>query len=322
MDEAGKLTEQFMDAFDADDIEALEMATIWSDRDLAGRVAIVTGGGRGIGRLVAEALAAAGAAVAVTARSEDQLAETVASISGAGGTAIALPGDVSDPESVTAAVQQVERLLGPIDLLINNAGISGPVGPVWEVDPGEWWRTFGVNLQGVFLFAHAVLPGMVARRSGRIINVASNAGAFRWPLVSAYAVSKAAVIKFTENVARETKHYGVKVFAIHPGLLPIGMTTAALEGTFPSESPEGRLSSWTRQQIDEGYGASREFAVELVLLLSSGEADSLSGCYLTVHDDLPAIIGQAQEVRANDLYTLQVRRHVRTAANDPVTAAS
>ncbi len=322
MEEVRKPTAQFADAFDASDIEALKIAAAWGDGDLSGRVAIVTGGGRGIGRLVAEALAAAGAAVAITARSEDQLVETVASISGAGGTAIALPGDVSDPESVTAAVQQVERLLGPIDLLINNAGISGPVGPVWEVDPGEWWRTFGVNLQGVFLFAHAVLPGMVARRSGRIINVASNAGAFRWPLVSAYAVSKAAVIKFTENVARETKHYGVKVFAIHPGLLPIGMTTAALEGTFPSESPEGRLSSWTRQQIDEGYGASPESAVELVLLLSSGEADSLSGCYLTVHDDLPAIIGQAQEVRANDLYTLQVRRHVRTAANDPVTAAS
>ena len=322
MDEAGKLTEQFMDAFDADDIEALEIATTWGNRDLSGRVAIVTGGGRGIGRLVAEALAAAGAAVAVTARSEDQLAETVASITSTGGTAIALTGDVSDPESVTEAVHQAERQLGPIDLLVNNAGISGPIGPVWEVDPGEWWRTFEVNLQGVFLFTHAVLPAMVARRAGRIINVSSNAGAFRWPLASAYAVSKAAVIKFTENVARETKNYGVKVFAIHPGLLPIGMTTAALEGTFPSESPEGRLSSWTRQQIDEGYGASPESAVELVLLLSSGEADSLSGCYLTVHDDLSAIVGQAQEVRANDLYTLQVRRHVRTAANDPVAAAS
>jgi NAD(P)-dependent dehydrogenase (short-subunit alcohol dehydrogenase family) len=260
--------------------------------------------------------------VAVTARSEDQLAETVASITGKGGTAIALPGDVSDPDSVTDVVHQVERRLGPVDLLINNAGISGPVGPVWEVDAGEWWRTFGVNLQGVFLFAHAVLPGMVARRAGRIINVSSNAGAFRWPLASAYAVSKAAVIKFTENVARETKNYGVKVFAIHPGLLPIGMTTAALEGTFPSESPEGRLSSWARRRIDEGYGATPESAVELVLLLSSGEADALSGCYLTVHDDLWAIMAQAQEVRAHDLYTLQVRRPARIPASDPVPLPS
>jgi NAD(P)-dependent dehydrogenase (short-subunit alcohol dehydrogenase family) len=297
----------------------VEEVAAWGDRDLSGRVAIVTGGGRGIGRLVAEALAGAGAAVAVTARSEDQLADTVASITSKGGTAIALPGDVSDPDSVTEAVHQVETRLGPIDLLINNAGISGPIGPVWEVDAGEWWRTFGVNLQGVFLFAHAVLPGMVARRAGRIINVSSNAGAFRWPLASAYAVSKAAVIKFTENVARETKNHGVKVFAIHPGLLPIGMTTVALEGTFPSDSAAGRLSSWARQRIDEGYGATPDSAVQLVLLLSSGEADSLSGCYLTVHDDLGAIVTQAQEVRANDLYTLQVRRpRVATADRVPL----
>src|SRR5207237_10143300 len=132
--------------------------------------------------------------------------------------------------------------LGPSALLIHHAAAPGPIGRVWEVDAGEWWRTFGINLQGVFLFAHAVLPGMVARRSGRIINVSSNAGAFRWPLVSAYAVSKAAVIKFTENVARETKHYGVTVFAIHPGLLPISVTTPPLAGTSPSESPAGRIA--------------------------------------------------------------------------------
>jgi NAD(P)-dependent dehydrogenase (short-subunit alcohol dehydrogenase family) len=322
MEEVSRPATQYVDAFDEPGIEALKMVAALGSRNLAGRVAIVTGGGRGIGRLVAEALAGAGAAVAVTARSEDQLAETVASITSKGGTAIALPGDVSDADSVTDAVHQVERRLGPVDLLINNAGISGPVGPVWEVDAGEWWKTFGVNLQGVFLFAHAVLPGMVARRAGRIINVSSNAGAFRWPLASAYAVSKAAVIKFTENVARETKNYGVKVFAIHPGLLPIGMTTAALEGSFPSESPEGRLSSWARRRIDEGYGATPESAVELVLLLCSGEADALSGCYLTVHDDLWAIMTQAQEVRANDLYTLQVRRPARIPATDPVPLPS
>ena len=114
------------------------MVAALGSRNLLGRVAVVTGGGRGIGRLVAEALAGAGAAVAVTARSEDQLAETVASITSMGGTAIALPGDVSDADSVTEAVHQVESRLGPVDLLINNAGISGPIGPVWEVDAGEW----------------------------------------------------------------------------------------------------------------------------------------------------------------------------------------
>jgi NAD(P)-dependent dehydrogenase (short-subunit alcohol dehydrogenase family) len=276
--------------------------------NLSGSVAVVTGGGRGIGRLVAEALAEAGAAVAVTARSEDQLAETVASITGSRGVAIALPGDVSDPGSVTEAVHEVERRLGPVDLLINNAGISGPLGPTWEVDAGDWWQTFAVNLQGTFLFTHAVLPGMVVRRAGRIVNVSSNAGAFRWPLASAYAVSKSAVIKFTENVARETKHLGVKVFAIHPGLLPIGMTETALDAPVPAESSAGRIAAWARQRIDEGHGSTPEAAVELVLLLAAGQADALSGCYLTVHDDLEAILTRAQEVRANDLYTLQLRR--------------
>ena len=166
MEEVRRPAAQFVDAFDAGGIEALKIVAPWGNHDLSGSVAMVTGGGRGIGRLVAEALASAGAAVAVTARTEDQLAETVAAITSKGGTAIALPGDVSDPDSVSEAVHQVGRRLGPVDLLINNAGISGPVGPVWEVDAGEWWRTFGINLQGVFLFAHAVLPGMVDRRAG------------------------------------------------------------------------------------------------------------------------------------------------------------
>jgi NAD(P)-dependent dehydrogenase (short-subunit alcohol dehydrogenase family) len=317
--EVGELAAQLVDVSDAAAIEVMETVAAGDHHDLSGHVAIVTGGGRGIGRLVAEALARAGAAVAVTARSGDQLAETVASITGEGGTAIALPGDVSDPDSVTEAVHQVEGRLGPVDLLINNAGISGPVGPIWEVDAGEWWRTFGVNLQGVFLFAHAVLPGMVARRAGRIINVASNAGAFRWPLVSAYAVSKSAVIKFTENLARETKDHGVKVFAVHPGLLPIGITATVLHGSFPSETPAGRVAAWARRRLDEGHGATPESAVELVLVLSSGKADSLSGCYLSVHDDLRAIVTRAREVRADDLYTLQLRRPSRTAAKDHVS---
>jgi NAD(P)-dependent dehydrogenase (short-subunit alcohol dehydrogenase family) len=280
----------------------------WDARELSGRVAVVTGGGRGIGRLVAEALAGMGAAVAVTARSEEQLAEAVASITAGGGTAIALPGDVSDRRSVIQAVRDVQRRLGPVDLLVNNAGIAGPIGPTWEVDAGAWWETFAVNLQGTFLFTHAVLPGMVARRTGRIINMASNAGAFRWPLASAYAVSKSAVIKFTENLARETKHHGVKVFAIHPGLLPLGMTEVTLNATFPVESSAGRIVAWARRQIDEGRGATPESAVQLVLLLAAGGADALSGCYLTVHDDLEAIVARGQEVRTENLYTLQLRR--------------
>jgi NAD(P)-dependent dehydrogenase (short-subunit alcohol dehydrogenase family) len=278
---------------------------------LSGQVAIVTGGSRGLGRLLAQTLAEAGAVVAVTGRSEERLAETVASIEEAGGSAIALPGDASDVEAVAAVVDEVERRFGRVDLLVNNAGLGGPIGAAWEVDEAAWWEAFTVNVRGLFAFTRAVLPGMIARRSGRVLNMASNAGAFRWPSVSAYAVSKAAVIKFTENLAVEVRDHGVKVFAVHPGLLPIGMTETlfeAAESPTPLHPAAERIHWWTRQQLATGRGALPEDAAELVLRLARGEADALSGCYVTVHDDVAEMVGHAEDGRIDDLYTLQIRR--------------
>ena len=137
--------------------------------DLSGQVMIVTGGGRGIGRVVAQALAHAGAAVAVIARSTDQLAETVNLIQEAGGRAVAFAGDVTDAGAVQQMVADVGDRLGPVDLLVNNAGVSGPVGPAWEVDAEEWWRCMDVNLRGPYLCARAVLPGMVAAISSAVV---------------------------------------------------------------------------------------------------------------------------------------------------------
>ena len=261
--------------------------------DLTGQVAFVTGGGRGIGRAIAQSLATAGAAVAVTARSTDQVANTAALIEAAGGCALALTADVTDRRAVERAVADVELQLGPVDLLVNNAGVGGPIGPVWEVDPDEWWQTFDVNLRGLFLASRAVLPGMVARQRGRIVNVASNAGAHRWPLVSAYAISKAAVIKFTENLAKETKRQGVTVFAMHPGIVEVGLAEAVLAADAPSDSATGRVAAWLRQQIAEGRAVPPERAGQLVVTLASGRADTLSGEYITVYDDANALIERA-----------------------------
>ena len=127
--------------------------------ELTGHVAIVTGAGRGIGRAIALELASAGASVGVVARSEDQIAETVEDIAQAGGRAVALPADVSAPESVGRMIRGVERALGPVDLLVNNAGVAGPIGPIAETDPGEWWRCQDVNLRGPMLCTTAVLVG-------------------------------------------------------------------------------------------------------------------------------------------------------------------
>src|SRR5579884_764025 len=118
--------------------------------ELAGQVALVTGGGRGIGRGIAEAFAAAGAAVAVTARSADQTAETAARIERAGGRALAVAGDVSSPRDVEEAVAATETRFGPVTVLVNNAGITGPFAPIWDADPDEWWRTLEVHLHGAF----------------------------------------------------------------------------------------------------------------------------------------------------------------------------
>jgi NAD(P)-dependent dehydrogenase (short-subunit alcohol dehydrogenase family) len=115
-----------------------------------------------------------------------------------------------------AAVDKLRHDLGPIDLLVNNAGISGPTGPAWEVPEQDWWSSVEVNLRSVELCSRLVLPEMVDRGRGRIVNVTSQAGAFRWPLASAYSVSKAAVIKFTENLGVETRRHGISVFSVHP----------------------------------------------------------------------------------------------------------
>jgi NAD(P)-dependent dehydrogenase (short-subunit alcohol dehydrogenase family) len=274
--------------------------------DLSGQVALVTGGGRGIGRVFAQTLAAAGAKVAVAARSEDELAGTVALVEAAGGQALAVPLDVTDRRAVEHAVAGIERQLGPLALLVNNAGVSGPFDTVWDVDPDEWWRTMDINLRGSFLCARAVLPGMTARRCGRIINIASHAGVYRWPQVSAYSVSKAALVKLTENLAVETKRLRVAVFAVHPGIVTIGLTEAAATTADP-ESPFGRAMAWIRQQIEAGRAVPPERSADLVLRLASGHADALSGRYLTVDDDLDSLIERAAEIQRDDLYTLRLR---------------
>jgi NAD(P)-dependent dehydrogenase (short-subunit alcohol dehydrogenase family) len=267
-------------------------------------VAIVTGGGRGIGRLAAIRLAAAGYAVGVIARSHDELAETARVVSAAGGCAAAITADVTDIEAARQVVRDLEAKLGPIDLLINNAGILGPVGPGWEVDLQAWWRTLEVNLLGTLIYTRAVLARMVERRAGRIINITSQAGAFRWPVVSAYSVSKAAVIKLTENLAIEARRHHVSIFSIHPGLLPIGLSETALDPGARPSSNEGRIYAWAQRQLTEGRGADPQDAIEQILRLASGRYDELSGRHLSVHDDLDQVLASIDDVRARELYVL------------------
>jgi NAD(P)-dependent dehydrogenase (short-subunit alcohol dehydrogenase family) len=276
-------------------------------RPLDGMVALVSGGGRGVGRLLGARLAGAGAAVGLIARSADELAATAGEINRAGGTAAAAVADVADHWAAAAAVSELRHKLGTADILINNAGVSGPVGPLWQAQTAEWWRAIEVNLGGAFILTQQALEHMIPAGKGRIINVTSYAGVYRWPLLSAYAASKAALVKLTETLAEETRPHGVSVFSVDPGLLPIGLGEAALKASVGRRTPEGRVQRWIRGQLVAGRGADPEEAARLIIALASGRADRLSGRHLSVTDSLDELLLRIDQIERADLHTLRLR---------------
>ncbi len=257
------------------------------------RVALVTGASRGIGRVVAERLAQSGYRVAVAARSAVQIDEVAAQIG-----ALPLELDVTDAAAVEAAVARVERELGPLTLLINNAGIAGDGGFSWEQSADGWWQVFEVNVLGTFLCSRAVLPGMRARGGGRIVNVGSNAAFYAFEgdpdprISSAYLASKAAVLRFSEALACEARPDGISVFAISPGMVKSEMTAAIF------------AAEWDAP----GLWSPPELTAELIEFLETGVLDALSGRYLhAANDDWRALPSRISEVLELDLHAQRVR---------------
>jgi NAD(P)-dependent dehydrogenase (short-subunit alcohol dehydrogenase family) len=270
---------------------------------LSGQVAIVTGGGRGIGRAIAEGFAAEGAAVAVTARTMSQLEEVTASIESAGGKALPIAADVTVQANVERLVADTEKTLGPVDILINNAGTQERGGQLWKIDPELWKRTIEVNLFGQFLVTRTVLPGMIERRRGRIVNMSSAAGSTPggYTYFSAYAASKAGLNRMTETLSNEVREYGISVFAIHPG----GVHTEVLKTNFDPD-----LEKLVPGRADRMWSVDTpvEKSVDLCRFLVSGAADALSGAYLTIDDDVAEVARRADEVQSQDLYRPRVNR--------------
>ncbi|HJM42463.1 MAG: SDR family NAD(P)-dependent oxidoreductase [Nitrospinota bacterium] len=185
--------------------------------ELEGKVAIVTGGGRGIGRATAKVMAREGAAVTLAARSLDQLRATAGEIQGAGGRCIVVETDVTSEDSVNRMAKETLEAFGTIDILVNNSGIAGPTALCEETTIDDWNQTFAVNVIGPFLCCKAVLPVMKAKRWGRVINISSMSG--KRPLVrrTPYTSSKMAVMGFTRTLAHEVGEFGITVNSVCPG---------------------------------------------------------------------------------------------------------
>jgi 3-oxoacyl-[acyl-carrier protein] reductase len=254
------------------------------DGELQGQIAVVTGGGRGIGRNVALELAGAGMKVVVSARSTDEIGETAEEIGG-----LAVECDVSDRAAVERLVAEAESAFGPVDLLVANAGTSvSENGAAWELEPAEWWRVFEVNVLGVYLTNRAVIPGMIERGGGRIVNVASGAAYLPGSSTTAYSASKAAVHRYSETLALQLEPHGVRVFSISPGLVKTRMTSG-----FSDDAP------WTPPEL----------APRLVHAIATGKLDKLAGRYLHAeHDDADDVAARADEIVENDLNAIRLRR--------------
>ena len=251
-----------------------------------GRTAIVTGAGRGFGKAIALAFAREGAAVAVTARSKAQLDETVKEIEAAGGRAVAVAGDVTNRDDVAKVVATARETFGPIDILISNAGITGPFGPVYAVDPDEWWAAQRVHVRGALLYCSAVLPEMVERKTGHIVVVSALAATVVGPNMSGYCVAKSSQNRLIEHIAAEVKPFNVAAFAIEPGMV----VTDLAKGTKEDEGAKrwmpqmvDRIATLERD-VDPGPGLAK--CAELCMNLASGEYDSMSGKYFDVRNDL------------------------------------
>jgi NAD(P)-dependent dehydrogenase (short-subunit alcohol dehydrogenase family) len=264
-------------------------------QELGGRVAIVTGGGRGLGRGIATELARAGAGVAVVARTRTQLEEVVGHITSAGGRAIAIVADVADRAAVEAGVAEIVRQLGSVSILVNNAGLAGPYGPIGIVDPDEWWRSQAIHVRGALLFMHAVLPAMRERQSGCIVNVASRGGLVVGPNLSSYCVAKSTAIRLTEHVDAEAKGDGVRAFVIQPGTILTDMAHSSINDVQAQKWVPFLLND-LKGILDQDPAPKLERLGRQIVQLASGKYDALAGAYLDLEPDLDETL-KAQRVR-------------------------
>jgi NAD(P)-dependent dehydrogenase (short-subunit alcohol dehydrogenase family) len=252
--------------------------------------AIVTGAGRGFGRAIAMRLAQEGYAVSVTARTEPEIAAVAAAITEQGGRALAVAADVTEAQDVNRVVEETRRALGPLTLFINNAGVPGPFGPLWTVDSEAWWGAQAVHIRAPVLFLRAILPGMIERRSGRIIIVSALASRKAAASLSAYCVGKIAQTRLVEELALECGSLGLAAFAIDPGFVFTQLAHETLNSPDAQRWLPGMMERLKARQHDPGADAELARCARRCVDLASGRYDALSGRYMEMSDDLDQML--------------------------------
>lgn len=273
---------------------------------LQGKTAIITGANQGLGREIARVYAQAGASLLLCARDRELLrtVELELSRSSLPGQVIeAVPADVSDAANVSVLVERALDCFGRIDILVNNAGIYGPMGAIEEVDWNAWVKTIEINLFGSIQMCKAVLPHMKRQRAGKIVQLSGGGATAPMPMVSAYAVSKAAVVRFTDTLAEEVREFNIDVNAVAPGALNTRMLDEVLAAG-PEKVGKSFFDRSTQQKTSGGAGFER--GAELALFLASAASNGITGKLISAQwdrwEDWPKHI---DELSQSDVYTLR-----------------
>lgn len=273
--------------------------------EIKGKVAIITGAGTGIGRAIAIEFAKSGISVVCCGRRMEKIQETASIIKENGGKAIAVKTDVTKLEDVNNLVSETIRTFGSIDILFNNAGSFQTIGGLWEVDPEKWWQDVEVNLKGVMLCCYAVLPHMMKKNSGIIINMNGGGATVPLPGGSAYGCSKAAVMRFTETLAKELERVGsgVIVFGIGPGLVRTEMT----ELQAISEAGQRWIPS-TKESFEKGRVNPPELCAKTAIELIKIACPEINGRNFSAGQDIQELQKQLSRIKEEDLFVLRFKK--------------
>jgi NAD(P)-dependent dehydrogenase (short-subunit alcohol dehydrogenase family) len=274
---------------------------------LAGRSAIITGANQGLGREIASQFVAAGANVFLIARGREALTETIEALRAArpGNSQIVAGecGDIGDPAQVARAVSAGLAALPGLEILVNNAGVYGPIGPVESNDFAEWEAAIRINLLGTVSMCRAVLPRFKSQRYGKIVNLSGGGATAPLPNFSAYAASKVAVVRFTETLAEEIKEFGIDINAIAPGALNTRLLDEVLAAG--PERVGAKFYAKSVEQRDTG-GAPLAKGAALAVFLASADSDGITGRLLSaLWDDWAGLPARREALRKSDIFTLR-----------------